>query len=834
MLSLVRELRCFVSVAAFLLAFALGSTTALASPRPFSIDVQEAPRSLLEFGRQSAVQILFASEKVKGVVTNAVHGNYEPIDALRLLLKGTPLVVSEKPDGVLVVEPQRDAQGVSNLAPLPTGEAGNAVRLAQSTTAGATSETRHSTDNPTSSSSGSPNYDKTALTEIIVTAQKREQRLMDVPISIVAVSADQLEKRNIVSIDDLASAVPGLAVSSDGGYSRHIYLRGISNVSGNSPAVGLYLDEASMTGAFAYSEPNIETYDLERVEVLRGPQGTLYGQGSIGGTIRFITKSPVLSEYEMSSDVTELFTQGGAPSERIGEVLNVPLVENELGLRIAGTFEHNGGWIDQPAADRNNINDGDLVDVRPKLLWQPTPQFTVNAMAVIHRDDTGLNNGEDSNGNYTQSFNLTTTPRLQDDYDLYNLTPTYDFGAVRILSTTTYVAQDHVTSNFGYVVPLSPPPAPTTEIYVPVIDIDSKIFTQELRATSIDAGPLNWTVGGSYQHILFNDFLPTIYEGTPIPIGAPLPSPLFSVGYSNPSRNWAAFGDASYKLADRLTLGIGLRYFQDDQEFISGDGDGTFQSGTFHSLDPRFYVEYKLSDQVNTYVSAAKGFRSGGFNQLNQPSYGPEEVWTYELGTKTSWAGGRLTANADVFYSNYTNYQIEGEAFITPTEILDITSNGGAARIKGVEGDFAWRPTDQWRLSFSGDYLNTRFTEINVTDSTYQVGDPLDFVPKYGYTISAQRDFIVDEKPAFVLLDYDQTGRENYRNRAIGPYYLSESDVIHMLNFRMGRQWSDQLSLSLFAQNLLNDRGFVDPLSIQNQASRPRPRTYGVHFEVKL
>src|SRR5258708_29581906 len=127
MLSLVHETRCLVSVAAFLLALALGSTAALASPRPFSIDAQEAPRSLLEFGRQSAVQILFASEKVKGIVTNAVHGNYEPIDALRLLLKGTPLVVSEKSDGVLVVEPQRDAQGVSNLAPLPTGEAGNSA-----------------------------------------------------------------------------------------------------------------------------------------------------------------------------------------------------------------------------------------------------------------------------------------------------------------------------------------------------------------------------------------------------------------------------------------------------------------------------------------------------------------------------------------------------------------------------------------------------------------------------------------------------------------------------------------------------------------------------------
>ena len=168
------------------------------------------------------------------------------------------------------------------------------------------------------------------LTEIVVTAQKREERLMDVPISVVALSAEQLEERNIIGLDDLAMAVPGLSINSQGSYNRRLFLRGVANDTGSS-LIGIYLDEADVT-SWAYTQLDLRSYDLERVEVLRGPQGTLYGDGSAGGTIRFITKNPQLDHFSMNADVAALFTENGAPGQRIEAMVNVPLIDNVLGV----------------------------------------------------------------------------------------------------------------------------------------------------------------------------------------------------------------------------------------------------------------------------------------------------------------------------------------------------------------------------------------------------------------------------------------------------------------------------------------------------------------------
>jgi iron complex outermembrane recepter protein len=192
------------------------------------------------------------------------------------------------------------------------------------------------------------------LDEIVVTAQKREERLGDIPMSIVAVGGDELDKRQITNIDDLAFAVPGLYNESTG-WQRRISLQGVFNGSGLWPTIGMYLDEADVTTSIP-DAISLNTFDLARVEVLKGPQGTLYGEGSEGGAIRFITKAPDLHAFEAISDTTALFTENGAPSQRINTVFNVPLVDNELGFRVAGLFDHEGGWINQPAADRKDIS----------------------------------------------------------------------------------------------------------------------------------------------------------------------------------------------------------------------------------------------------------------------------------------------------------------------------------------------------------------------------------------------------------------------------------------------------------------------------------------------
>jgi outer membrane receptor protein involved in Fe transport len=211
-------------------------------------------------------------------------------------------------------------------------------------------------------------------------------------------------------------------------------------------------------------------------------------------------------------------------------------------------------------------------------------------------------------------------------------------------------------------------------------------------------------------------------------------------------------------------------------------------------------------------------------------------VWTYELGTKASLLGGSLRADADVFYSDYTNFQIVGIP-PPPAEPANVTSNGGNAWIKGIEWNLTYRANDRWELGVNGDMLTSRFYQIRVLDSPYDVGDNLDFIPKYTITGFVERGFFWGGKPGFMRIDYSHVGPETYRNRNLAgptPWWFSQSDVIRMLNFNWNLQWNRNLSVGLFAQNLTNNRGFEDPISIQTRSARPRPRTYGLQFSVKF
>jgi len=779
------------------------------------LPAQPLAEALRSLANQTRTNILFDPDSVKSFNAPAVKNAASVADVLTRILAGSGLTYRYLDDRTVTIVPAGRATATPHM------EQGEGIGSAV---------VGHNLGPAQAGAAEVPQ-----LEEVVVTAQKRSERLQDVPMSIVAITADELQQRNITNIDDLSLAVPGLSIMSDGSATRRIMLRGISNTAGNGSTslVGLYLDEASVTGGLS-SQLDLQTYDLERVEILRGPQGTLYGDGSVGGTIRFITRNPALDRFEMNADVTALFTEYGAPSQHIAEVVNIPLLENELGLRIAGTFNHDGGWIDQPAAGQENINARNLADVRVKASWQPAADFTVNAMAVIHRKQGGLNSGEDANGNYTQTFNLTTTPTTHDDFNIYNLTLAYDLAAVRLLSTSTYIDQQQRVDNVGTFFQITPPGTGLYEVYQNYSG-KNETFSEELRLSSNGSGPWRWTLGGFYRHALGELDTPVAYADFGGPPGTPLPAPLPASEATTSSKSVAVFGDTSYQLAERLTLGAGLRYFHDDQASSPPE-----QSGTFHATSPRGYAQYRISERANVYASAAKGFRSGGFNYApNVPTFAPESVWTYELGTKMSLLDHRLSIDADLFYSKYQNYIVAGLDPAQP-QLGNYYQNAGNAVIKGVEWDLAWRALEHWTFSLNGDYLHAVFTRINSADTVYVVGDPLDLFPRYTFTVSVQREFQWLGKPGFARVDYNQQGRETFRDRNVAgptPWYFGESDVISMLNVNTGWHWSDNLTLGLFAQNLLNERGLISPYSPNTESDaeiRPRPRTFGVNFSVKF
>lgn len=759
-----------------------------------NIPAQSLESALQTLARERDFQVLYLTEVVGSRETNGASGALTVDQALETLLAGTGLTYQMIDENTVSIVPMASA-------PPPTPPKTEAVER------------------------------QTQIEEILVTAQKREERLIDVPISIVALGADELQKRRVTSLDDLGLIVPGLAVQSANGGLRRIMLRGISNIQGASSLIGLYLDEASVATTPA-RQLDLRTYDLERVEVLRGPQGTLYGEGSVGGTIRFITKNPVLNDFAMKADVAALFTESGAPGQRVQTALNIPLVEDELGVRIAGTFEHGGGWIDQPAIGATDVNDQDTTHVRVKGLWRPTPQLSVNAMAVVHRAEGMPSYGENENGDFVQVFSLPVTPSGQDDYNLYNLTLTYDLPAVRVLSSTSYVDQDKQMQNLGQRGQYTPPPSTKFDVLFAVNGGRSTVLTEELRLSSLGTSALNWTAGAFFRD---SDTLETstLRFGLPVLPGSPLPAPSRSSN-RNTSQSWAVFGEVSYALTRQFTAGAGLRYFEDDRDLISGFAPvQTRQQGRFDALTPRAFVQYKLTDHATIYASAAEGFRSGGFNQLNRPKFKPESVWTYELGTKLQFRESGLSVDAAAYYSDYAGYQIVGFRLVDGLPV-NLTSNAGNAKIEGVEMSLGWRPTDRWAFNLNGNYLTSEFYEIDALSSSHAVGDRLDLFPKYSYTASAQRDFQLSRRAGFARLDYSEQGPAPFINRSVGPWYFVESDVIHMLNAHAGLQWSDSLTLGVFAQNLLNDRHYTDSLSLDEAAARSRPRTYGIEFAVSF
>jgi outer membrane receptor protein involved in Fe transport len=755
------------------------------------------------FARQSRLYLIYAQEDVINHHTAGVTGELTAEQTLDRLLKDTGLTYRFLDDKTITIVPIASAPASDKKSILgKTSWVGSGQRFSL-----AQSEEVSPSRRPESA-------EGIEIEEIIVTAQKREQKLIDVPLSITALSGADLHDRNITKISDIAAAVPGLVVFDNGPGNRRIALRGVGNLVGGSSLTGLYLDEADVTG-FSDAIIDLRPYDLARVEVLRGPQGTLYGEGSTSGTIRFITRDVNLEAVEASAEVAGYQTRNGSPSESFTGVINLPL-SGQFGLRIGGFLANEGGWIDQPSVGRSEINDQTLRDVRVKALWQASDSLALSAMAIVHRNDAGLGNqSADENLNFSQAFLAPVTPATRDDYEVYNLTVNGTLSNVNIVSTSSLLEIDKHLDNYGNLLALLPPPLPPLNFLYDSVS-DGRIFSQELRANS-QVGALEWTLGAFYR-----DASTTRESNALLGFSEATARGIHTLAETG-SRSWATFGELSYSLTERLEAGAGLRYFRDRREQFNGIST---QTATFDSVNPRVFAKYDVTDAVNVYLNVAKGFRSGGFNAVGQPTYDPESLWSYELGTKTSGlAGGRLSAELAIYYSQYRDIQVIG----APTGSLQtVTTNLSAATIQGVDLNAAWRFDAHWQLGASANYVDTRVDEIGVTHASHNVGDGLDGIPHYGYSAWLDTDFNWTPSVAgFARVDYSGQGRSIYRDRAIGDFFYSTSDVLDTLNLRVGAKWTD-VSFEVFAENVLDDIGYTDPFGIQGIAGRQRPRTIGL------
>ncbi len=760
----------------------------------YRVNAKNLSEALMEFSRQSGAEIIFPSRDLQGISSPVLVGNYSVEEGLQALLEGTGLTYSRDKNNVIFI--QASSSGADSQATGPSLE---------------------------KSKRGME------IEEITVTAQKREQSLKDVPISITALSGNELKDRNIASFEDLALAVPGLVSTGDGGTgTRYLFMRGIANVSGNQGGtIGMYLDEAPVAGALN-SNANIRTYDLARVEALRGPQGTLYGQGSMGGVLRLIPNLPNLEETEGWAEASSSHTNGGDFNGRAAGAISLPLIKNQLAVRLAGEFHHQGGWIDSPQTETKNVNTSSLKDFRGTLLWKPVEDLEVFLMANIHDNDTGAQSsyGDEQMHLFTGVFGETSPTSTYGDHHVYNAKITYDFGPAELVSSTTYF--DYLTKllNRGQAsLPTSPPPAGPVFFYFDDLDLGAEVFSQELRLQS-EPGKFEWEIGGFYRDYVFTqrNTISIGFDIDTVAIG-----PLVGAA-DQTSESYAAFGNVSLDIGDRIEIGGGLRYFEDEISVVLLPSGTVLKTATFDSISPRGFINFDLTNDVKAYANVAKGFRSGRNNtSAIVPDAGPETVWTYELGLKGEFFGGDLYAEVAAYYSDYSGYQTGGLVFFEDSYV-NIVSNSGDAEIKGVDALISWTPTTGFELSLTGNFNDGEIVKQAATNTPLEAGDSLDFIPDYQFGIAATKYFQLAGRNGSLFVAYNQKGKSRLTERRRGDLdAIVSSDVVHSLSGKFKIDLNDKFEINIFADNLLNRYELQAPsFGGGFYGTYTRPRTVGV------
>ncbi|MFV3126569.1 TonB-dependent receptor [Niveispirillum sp. KHB5.9] len=594
------------------------------------------------------------------------------------------------------------------------------------------------------------------LEEIIVTAQKRRQTLIDVPQSVSVVTGATLEKQQANTIQDYLQLVPGLQLAQDTPGQGRLVMRGV-NTGGVASTVSVYMDETPFGSSTALANGAIlagdfDTFDIARVEVLRGPQGTLYGASSLGGVLKYITNEPDTDGVESRSRVGVETTKGGDLSYSGNTLVNMPMGQ-DFAVRASGYYRKTGGFIDSigtAGSDReNNINDSQSYGGRVSALYAPDNGFSLRLTALLQDIKADAPSTVESDHEtiamlYGRPTFSQFIPSFRDiKYRVYNGTAKYEAGFADILSSTSFSSQKQasrtdLTHNLsGLINGVFGTP---NEIYLGQ-DTNVEKFTQELRLTSSEAGPFEWLVGGYYVHekALIRQGYFAVQPGTLNPVTS-LPL-LADVQLPSKYEEFAGFANATVHLNEQVDVDFGARYSHNRQS-ASQTTDGVLAGGASAYPDIRSSEnvftfsaapKYKISENASLYVRVAKGYRPGGPNPLPPTApadalrqFDSDTLISYEAGAKMQSPDGMVSAELSVFHLDWRDIQL-----IAVVDEYGININGGKAKSNGAEGTVTFRPMRGLELS-----ANAAYTDAKLRDDTTPViggldGDRLPFTPKF-------------------------------------------------------------------------------------------------------
>lgn len=783
-------------VAAIACALSGVSDAAEAIAKHFDIPAQDVHSALNEFARQSDRQILFSTDAAWKKRTAGVKGELAPEAALRELLKGTGLTFRVTADqSILVESPQTSATRQGNL------------RVARTELTAA--------DAGTASAPGSRVNE---IEEIFVTATRRAESLREVAQSVTALPERALERIQADDFQDYAKLVPGLQLSTPTPGASQVILRGLSSLNSAS-TTGIYVDNTPYgsssglaNGRFLTADLN--AFDLQRIEVLRGPQGTLYGASTMGGLLKFVTNPPDPTQFSSRVQLNAEDVKGELGLSARG-MLNVPLSERAA-VRLTALRNEDAGFLDDPTRNVESVNETISTGVRASLLFQITDAVTLRLTSVAQDNELdGANDvdlavdGSDpalaplqpyrplyGDLKHSRSFSETTDI----EYRVHNATVDWNLGGVDLMSSTSYgtYRQDALLD------------LTLLDGLLQANGADLDKFTQEFQLTSRDDSRFEWIAGLYYTRetgSISQSYTNFVYDGSTLEVDSEF-------------QELAAFGTITYKFTPQFDVSLGLRAARNEQEvFQHGDGlfvdfgstEDSSEDVLLYSIAPR----WRPSDTTTVYARIASGYRPGGPNIIplgnpdNAPrSYDSDTVLSFEAGVKTDVLERRLSLDLAAFFLRWKDLQLSGT--VNSTSVM---SNAGEAESQGVEWAAQLRPFKGFSIDLVGAYTDATLTESTDTGTDFDLlggrkGDPLPYVSEWTGLVGASYEWpVFGTATAYLGANWNYIGERRtdfgsaFGRQLVLPAY-DTTDVRIGVDFE---RWS----IGLYGKNLTDERGIA-------------------------
>jgi len=674
------------------------------------------------------------------------------------------------------------------------------------------------------------------LQEVLVTAQRRSERLQDVPISISVLDGARLDTSSYQGTTEALTTVPGVAAfAGNQGGQTIIAVRGVAATAplfAGASTVGYYLDGVPFGLVDSAILPDANAYDLQRVEVLRGPQGTLYGANALNGVVRVLTNDADLNNFDFKGRVLDSDTDGGGNNYRADMAINAPIVDGKVAVRAVAGYENLSGWIDSPVKD--DINNAELQNYRLRVDGQPTDRLSIGLSSWFSRQRYG---GLDIANDQEMTTHRLDEP-IQTNFDSYGLKVGYQFTSISVVSNTSYL-QYHTEDTLDFVNLLGP----GTD-YPLNSDFRSRNVAEEVNLSSLQDGPWRWTAGAMYR-----DAASQSYQSLPA---------IVTLDWTDTSKSYAVFGELSRRFLDRqLELTVGGRYFHDyvttqEDPYVRpiNGSEYYYSSDTFHATTPRAVLTWYPKQDEMIYGSFSEGFRSGspqiyfitggvpGF-----PAVQPDKLYNYEIGTKSELLDKLISVDTSLYYTRWKDIQQNLTVPLPGNPAVGVAAlvNANSASGPGVDFGLTVRPVD--RLEFT---INVGWNDLTFDQNVISGGQIL-FAKGQRLNFSAKN---VDGASATYAVPFGGSGYVgrfsvaatytsslSNTNLVGGAPVTTSGDNIVIARADFAIRAPSHWGVRLFADNITNNRGAVMGNPAYNETPEPvtyvrnRPRTIGLQFD---